>query len=161
SVNAGLKDQTSVNLFAGQGGTVLGIGAEVAINNDTSNQLAYVADGARIDQASAITVTAEAGRTISSSAGGITRGLVAAAGAAAGGTTVAAVGAGAKIGQTAGESVGSLTVSASNQSSVTTTGLIVTAGAYAGGGDEIEGTVNPDVQAYIGQGAQVTVTGAV
>jgi hypothetical protein len=165
TVNASLKDQTSVNLFAGQGGTVLGIGAEVAINNDTSNQLAYVADGARIDQASAITVTAEAGRTISSSAGGITGGLVAAGGAAAlataGGTTVAAVGAGAKIGQTAGESVGSLTVSASNQSSVTTTGLIVTAGAYAAGGDEIEGTVNPDVQAYIGQGAKVTVTGAV
>src|SRR5262249_9149620 len=35
------------------------------------------------------------------------------------------------------------------------------AGAYAGGGDEIEGTINPDVQAYIGQGAKVTVTGAV
>src|SRR5262249_58592070 len=115
---------------------VRGTGPEVAINNDPSNQLAYVADGARIDQASAITVTAEAGRTISSSAGGITGGLVAAGGAAAlataGGTTVAAVGAGAKIGQTAGESGGSVTVSASDQSRGPTAALVVTRGAQQG-----------------------------
>jgi hypothetical protein len=163
TVNASLNEKTTSKVYAGVGTLALGVGVEVAVNNDTSTQLAYVGDGARVNQASALSVTAKANRAVESDAGGVTTGVVAigvaSAQATAGGSTVAAVGAGAQVGQTAGASVGSLTLGATNTSSVTVNGLIVASGFVGGGGDNISGTVNPDVLAYVGRGAAVTVTG--
>src|SRR5262249_4261052 len=121
AINAVFDDNTSVKIRQGTGGAFVGLGVEVAINNDDSTQLAYIADNARIDKASAVTVSAQANRTVSVDTGSVTFGGIFALGfsgatASAGGTTLASVGSGAQVGQsqTPGETVGSLTLDASN-----------------------------------------------
>ncbi len=52
TVNAVFDDKTVTKVYAAQGGLV-GLGVEVAISHDNSNQLAFVADKAKIKQASA------------------------------------------------------------------------------------------------------------
>jgi hypothetical protein len=164
TVGTAFNEQTLVKVYAAQGGLTLAIGSEVAANNDNSNQLAYVADNARVDQAGALNVSAQAKRSLEADGGGVNGGGVAIGVASvqanAGGSTVAAIGKAAQIGQTNGETVGSLAVSAANTTSTTVNGVIVASGGLSGGGDNISATVNPDVLAYVGQGAQVTVTGA-
>src|SRR5262249_54492423 len=115
--------------------------------------------------AGALTVSAQAGRTVSTDATGVTIGGVAAgfAGsvAIAGGSTIAGVGPSVQIGQSAGQSGGSLTLNATHLGTVNSTGAIVAASAVGGAGDEIYGTADPDVYANIGRGARVTVAGPV
>src|SRR5262249_23166301 len=100
NINAVFDDNTSVEIRQGTGGAFVGRGVEVAINNDDSNQLAYIADNARIDKASAVTVSAQANRTVLVDTGSVTFGGIFALGfsgatATAGGTTLASVGSGA------------------------------------------------------------------
>src|SRR5262249_21130921 len=71
AVKTSFNENTSVKVYQGTLGGLLGLGVEIAINNDDSNQLAYAADGARIDRASAVTVTADANRTVYVDAGGV------------------------------------------------------------------------------------------
>ncbi len=133
---------------------------------DGSSQSAYLDAGAKIPQAANVTIKASADRELLANSpgggfGGISIG-VSKADARITGSTQAYVGTDAQIGQTIGLTVGSLTVTASADNDVTAKSLSVNVAAEAAIGVS-QGTakIDDNIQAFIGSGADISVTGSV
>jgi hypothetical protein len=160
-----------VQAYAGQGGTV-GLGAQVAIINDSSTQLAFVGNTSAATLGPAVvngggdmTVGAKATRSLQANAKGGALGAAVAIGISSasvtgGGDTSAFIGQQAQVASTPGQHLGSLTVNASATNTLTTDvfGLAVSGLAGVVGG-EAKTLSTANVKAYIDQGAQVHVDG--
>jgi len=156
-VSATLTEAATGRAYAGQvGGATLG--AQVVVIHDTSEQSAYVEDGAHLSGAGSVTISALAERSVQAEAIGGGIGGVA-LGAA---VTVADVG-GATRARIGGATVavgGGVDISADNTSSAGAKSVAVSAGAgFAANGSVATAKVDPTVQAYIGAGGDVTADG--
>jgi len=163
-VNAALTDNVTGNAYAGQAG-IVALGAQVIVLNDTSTEAAYVGSGAHIPQAASLTVEASANRTLNADVvggaiGGVAAGAAIALGTA-GGSTDSYLDTNVQVGQQSGESVGSITVSAASIDNVYTDAIAVAAGIGAGAVNDSQAAINPGVQASVGDGANLTTTGAI
>jgi hypothetical protein len=148
--------------YAGSGG-IVSIGAQVAVVNDTSNQIAFIDANTQIRSADTVTVSATGNRAINSKvAGGAVGGVVAGAAisrATGTGSTLASVGDGVQVGKTSGSTVRQVFVSADNSTSASTYALGVAAGCYAAVGQEATTKVTPVVNATVGNNVAMTLTG--
>ena len=158
SVTAGFVENLSGFAFAGQVG-LIGIGAQIVVLHDTSEQTASIDDGATIIQADLVSVSSSADRTVDvETTGGQIAGIAAGASVAradVGGSTTAFVGS-ATIG--AGGAVGDLVVTADSIAAVGSTAKAVSAGiGRALSGSVATVTVDPIVEAAIHAGALVAV----
>jgi hypothetical protein len=164
-VSANYNGLSSLLAYTGTGGLAAALGAQVASATDNSVQKAFINDNAEVRRAQAIAIEASANRTVTSELGGVSVGGVAIGAsygtATAAGSTRAYVGDKVKVGQRAGESVSSLSVSASNTSSAESRGFLVTAGLGAFAISNFNATINPTVEGSIGSNSQVTVSGSV
>jgi len=163
-VNATLTDNVTGNAYAGQAG-IVALGAQVVVLNDTSTEAAYVGSGAHIPQTSSLTVEASANRILNANVvggaiGGVAAGAAIAQGTA-GGSTNAYLDTNVQVGQQSGESVGSITVSAASVDNVNTDAIAVAAGIGAGAVNDSQAAINPTVQASVGDGANLTTSGAI
>lgn len=145
--------------FAGQAGLV-GLGAQVVVIHDTSAQAAFVQGGAEILKADTLGITAVGDRLVRANATGGNVGGVAAGASVAvvdvGGSTTAFLG-GAEVGL-AGAAVRNMGITADSSTTADVDSVAVAAGIVAGSGSVASATVDPTVQAFIGDGAQILVT---
>ncbi|BAS54198.1 GLUG domain-containing protein [Leptolyngbya boryana NIES-2135] len=165
-VNAGNNINVTANFTntlnsiagAGQGGLV-GLGAQVVIVNDDSRQLAAIRNGARINQANNVLVTALANRTNTSTMVNLQVGGYVAGAAIARltgkGSTQALVDNDAQIGQVAGSTVGSLSVSADANLTATATTRSLSVGIGSGSANVAIADFSPTISASIGAGADI------
>ncbi len=154
-VSASLTESATGRAYAGQAGGVT-LGAQVVVINDTSQQSAYVEDGALLGNADAVTISATAQRDVQAYAvgGGVGGAALGAAVAVANvdGATSARIG-GATV------TAGGVDVSADNTSSAYAKSIAVSAGAgVAINGSVATANVDPTVEAYVGAGGQVTAS---
>ncbi|EAR60225.1 type I secretion target repeat protein [Oceanospirillum sp. MED92] len=165
TVDADYTSNVTTKVYGGSAG-VVGLGAQVAIVKDSSNQSAYVengtsdSNGAKFVKADDIIIDAKADRNIDIDIVGVSVGT-AAAGAAVGdvsvsGSTTALMGNYAQVGQSTGN-VDSLTVNAASELDVDLDVTAVAAGLGAGSGNDANISFTPIVRAAIGAGADVTV----
>ncbi|MFO0880817.1 MAG: hypothetical protein U0840_26095, partial [Gemmataceae bacterium] len=147
--------------YTGTGG-VGALGAQIGSLEDNSVQEAYLNDRVEVRKADAVRVEATAARSVMTEVGGVSAAGIAVGGsgstAKAGGTTRAYVGSSAKIGQQSGQTVGSLTVKASNTTTAESRGFLVTAGIGALGISNFVAQITPTVEASISSGAAITVS---
>lgn len=165
-VNAGNNINVTANFTntlnsiagAGQGGLV-GLGAQVVIVNDDSRQLAAIRNGARINQANNVLVNALANRTNTSTMVNLQVGGYVAGAAIARltgkGSTQALVDNDAQIGQVAGSTVGSLSVSADANLTATATTRSLSVGIGSGSANVAIADFSPTISASIGAGADI------
>jgi len=149
--------------FAGGGGFVAAGGAVIEVSDD-STQSAYIGGNAQIVQAQAVTIEAQSTRTLIAVTGQVGVGAVTVGAAVAivnaGGSTEAYVQGAAQIGENAGQSVGSLTVTANADTTVDVTAVAVSVGGVAGSGNDAEAKIEKQtVLAYISGSARVQTTG--
>ncbi|HET9188739.1 MAG TPA: hypothetical protein VFN80_12320, partial [Acidothermaceae bacterium] len=159
TVNATLNSDVSLIDLDAAGGFV-GIGAAVAVINDTSVVQATLGN---VVKASTVSVSANSNRGLDETTGQFGVGAVA-AGASytrvnVGGGTYAGVVDGASIGSSS--AVGSLTVTADSTVTPHANTVAISGGIGAFSVNFSFVDVNPEVQAYIGHGATVHASGAV
>ena len=155
--------QPIANAIAGGGGFVAVAGAVIAVT-DNSTQSAYVAGNAQITHARAVNIAAQSTQTLLVLTGQVTGGGVAAGAAVAivnsGGSTEAYVTGAAQIGEAAGQSVGSLSVTSTSGTMVDVNVFAVSVGGVAGAANDAEAKIeNQTISAYIAGSAQVQTTG--
>jgi hypothetical protein len=159
-VHAHLEEDVRDKGLGGQAGFV-GLGAAVAVLNDSSRQTASLGDTAAILQADTLTVTAEADLSQNVLTGQAALGVGAAGAAIATitdtGTTVASIGT-ATIGRMANQSVGDVTVLSDSQRSSVIDAVAVTAGIVAGNGTYAVADIRPTLTASIADGANIQTT---
>lgn len=145
-------------------------GAGVVSMKDGSQTKAFIGKNMSIQQADAINISAEATPKISADATVISGGLGALGAsiaiAEAQGSSQAYVGEGVQIGQTSGQTIGSLTVEAKQSRLNDAKSAVATARGGAIGGLAAQGIVaqakvSPQVDAYTGQAAKISTTGKV
>jgi trimeric autotransporter adhesin len=164
NITADFTDNLTSIVGAGQGGLV-GLGAQVVIVTDNSSQLAAIGN-ATINQAGNIQVNARANRTSSSTmvnlqVGGYVAG-VAVTRTIANGSTQALVGDNAQIGQLAGKTVGSLTVSADSNTTATARAYSLSVGIGAAASANVaQIEAAPSISAQIGAGADIKTSGGI
>ena len=163
---------TSVNAYGGGAGAV-GLGAQVAIINDSATTRAFMADGAnaasaaKITAADAVSIDADSIRdhdtdSVGAQAGGV------AAGAAIGrvtmnGSTQAYIGAYGQIGgvDATNPGVTSVTVSADDTVDIKSNAVSVAAGIGAGAGNDVTIDYSGTLKAYSDADTQILASGAV
>ncbi len=159
----------SVKAYGGAVGSV-GLGAQVAIINDTASQNAYIlhsssdVNGTRIIKADDVNIVAEAERDLSIITVNVTGGLVAAGAAigraTVGGSTDAFLGHYTQIGQTA-STVNDVYITAESNVVLSVDNTAVAAGIGGGAGNDATVDINPLVRAFIDNGGDIKVAGAV
>ncbi|MBQ0721029.1 MAG: LEPR-XLL domain-containing protein [Gammaproteobacteria bacterium] len=172
TINAIYSNDINVNAYGGAAGSV-GLGAQVAVVDDSSNQSAYTADsatqtnGVEVFKADSVTITAQATRDISVEAKGVSLGGLA-AGAAIGDVTVSGyttaylgsftqVGIGSQNGVPA--AVTNLNISALSKLDITESVWTVSAGIGAGSANVANATFDSSIYAYIADGSDIALTG--
>ncbi len=149
---------TSDQLVAAGTVGLVGLGAQVAILDDTSAQRASLVGGSTVTSADEIEVRASADRTATADAIGVQVGLVSAGAAVAqadaAGSTTATVGDGVQIGQ--GGDVGDVDVTATSTADLKADTKAVSAGIASGAGADADARFTPDVTARIGADARIT-----
>ena len=142
----------------------MGLGAAVTVVHDNSTQYAYMDNNTQVISAGAINIKASANQTLTTTTGEAAVGLGAVGAAFTkatfDGSTHAYVGDGVSIGQTAGQTVGSLSVNASNTTDLTTHTVALTGGFIGASGNFSFIYDNPTVEAHVG-GGNIAVTGAI
>lgn len=155
------NDVASTGL-AGAGGLV-GLGAAVAIANDTSVTLAEIEDGVVIDRAGDVSVTAEADVDLDTFAFGATAGAGAVGASVARSSsetiTRALVSDGVMIGQTDGQPVGGLDVAAVSDIDADARAIAGSAGIVSGSGADARSDIDSTTHAQIGHGSDIDVAG--
>ena len=152
-----------VHAYGGEGGIIFAGGGENATFTDASTQSAHI-DG-NVTKASTVTIDAEGSQSLQGQAKGAQAGTIA-IGAAVGvgkieGGTSAYLAPGGKIGESSGTAVGALAITA-NSSSLASLDVLATSVGFAGGENGTPTTtVDPAVNAYIGAGDAVNVSGNV
>ena len=165
NVTANFTDNVEASAYGGAAGFV-GLGAQVAIVNDSASQSAYLASGdsasnkVTISSGGLVTISAGANRTYSVNAKGLSIGAIAAGAAIAqvnsGGTTAAYAGNYSQVGHLSSgiPTVSGLTISANSVINATASDI-----ASAGGigsfprRDDANIEINPTIQAYTGSNA--------
>ena len=166
-VTAHSDDTGKLNSYVGTGG-IVAVNAALAIYNDDSSTIAYLGSGVQIDKADQVEIDATALHNVNTRTFGIS------VGAAAGGLSKARTDIGGTVGasvyedvgvgqdsQNAGDSVGSLSVSAQADSHGTAHSQAAAGGIVAGQGSIATAEVGPTVTAGIGSRSAVTVDSAV
>jgi len=161
-VEANLVDDVSGEAYAGQAGLVA-LGAQVVVLKDSSSQYAHIDDSATIDQAGGtVSVTANADRTVSSSAFGGNIGGVAAgvslSDVTVEGDTMAFIGSNVQIGQDSAKAVNNLDIGALSAVNADAETIAVSAGIFSGSGSVASTDVSPVVSALIGDNALITAS---
>lgn len=163
-IHSEMRETIEVDAFAVGAGAV-GLGAGVAVINNTSTNTAMLSDGGIIVKAASVEISATTAQTATHLFGGQFTGGAAGIGAVwvdanFGGFTTAKVGVDAEIGQTG--TVGSLQVTADSTIDVEATVVGVSGGAgLAVGANFGFVEVHPAVTAKIDDGAAVTTSGAI
>ncbi|MGB1192311.1 MAG: hypothetical protein ACPG3T_05270, partial [Pseudomonadales bacterium] len=161
TIKADYINDIEVESYGGSAGAV-GLGAQVGVIVDDSNQTAYSA-GSDITSADSITVEATANRNISIKAKGVAAGLLAAGASigstSIGGETKAYLGQFTQVGQ--GGNVGSLSVNAESNLTVDQNIWTVSAGIGAASVNVGSVTFDSNVYAYIDRDSRIDSQGTV
>lgn len=148
--------------IAGTGGLV-GLGAAVAIANDTSVTLAEVGDGVVIDRAGHVAVTADADVDLDTFAFGATAGAGAVGASVARSRseaiTTAVLSDGVRIGQAEGTQVGGLDVSAVSDVDADAWAIAGSAGIVSGSGADARSDIRTTTHAGVGRDGAIDVAG--
>lgn len=148
--------------IAGAGGLV-GLGAAVAIANDTSVTLAGIGDGAVIDEAGDVSIAADADVDLDTFAFGATAGAGAVGASVARSRseaiTRALVSDGVMIGQAEGLQVGGLDVGAVSDVDADAWAIAGSAGIVSGSGADARSDIVSTTHSQIGQGSHIDVAG--
>ncbi|WP_312523058.1 hypothetical protein [Anaerospora sp.] len=163
TVRATDEDNAHAAAEGGAAGYLGGLGASVALVNDTGNTTAFIGDNSQIKSANSIGITAvSVDSGMEARAVGVGVGLVGAGAAVAvsdvDSTTSAYTGNNVQIGET-GKYVGAIQISASGDSDATAYTLAGAAGIGAGSGSVATANVDNKVNAVLGTGNQVVNTG--
>ncbi|OUS15208.1 hypothetical protein A9Q88_11635 [Gammaproteobacteria bacterium 50_400_T64] len=170
-ISATYTNDVDLNAYGGTAGAV-GLGAQVAVVNDSSNQSAYTADsatqsnGVDILKADSVSVTAQGIRDIKVEAKGVAVGGLAAGAAigdvTVGGSTEAYLGSFTQVGvgtqNGVAVSVGYLSISALSQVDIEESVWTVSAGIGAGSANVANATFNSNITAYIADGSNIALT---
>jgi hypothetical protein len=163
SGNIGSSGST-VTADAGAGGLV-GVGAAIAVMDDTSATKAYLGSGAKVTKAGTVKVDASTARTASADTVGAAAGAVAVgvslAKADFSGSTQAYGGSGLLVGQEAGSTVGDLLITASDDSVAVASAKAGAGGIVAGSGADATASVRSTTIAKLGDDAKVKASGTV
>ncbi len=157
-------EQTSVAF----GGGFVGLGASVSVINDTSTAHAFIADGATIDNAGSIFITATSNQTLDAFTTSVQGGAAAigasftriAIGNSSATDTYAGIGSNVMIGQGSG-SVGDITIQAKSRISATLDTFAMAGGVVGLTFNFAYADITPDVRATIGAGTRINSTGAI
>ena len=166
NVHANLFEDIDELAFAGGGGFI-GLGAAVAVINDSSTTTAGIDSGATIHKASAIDVLAHANQKVKGLTVGVAVGLVAVGASftkvdvenSAATDVYAYVGNNVNIAQDFGDSVGGLSVQATSSIAGKATAFGLSVGLVSGTVNFAFVDANPDVTASIGTGSHINIGG--
>ena len=170
-ISAEYSNNVDAQAYGGAAGAGVGIGAQVAVVDDTSKQLAYTGNalfdsaGTNIIAAGDIDINAKATRNVDAQAKGITAAAIA-AGAAIGsvdvaGETKAYLGRHSQVdgSSAANNSPSSLDISAESVFDADVDVWTVAGGIGAGTGNDAKVNYSSKIHAYIGEGSNVDITG--
>jgi hypothetical protein len=148
--------------FAGAAG-IVGLGASVAVVHDNSTVQAYLGGTAQVTSAGSLTISTIANQNFTAHTDTLAAGGVALGASftrlTEDGQVNARVDGGAKIGQQAGQTVGSLNVNTVSNVTVNGTAVAVSVGAIAGGANFAFVTASPTVESRVGTGTKINTTG--
>jgi len=162
NIEATMNDNADIDAFAGAGGFV-GVGAAVAVVDESSVVEAYIGANADVLTADKLTVVATADQTVSGFSGSVAAGAVALGASfvdvTVGGAVQAYLGANVDVGQT--DTVHAVSVVADSTADADAEVFGLAGGIGAGTANFGFVDLKPDVAAVIGSGADVTTTGDV